>query len=82
MWGLPMFDIKDASAVMMELADCRKIYGDRYIRLSAFDSSHGWESIEDFLHREPAEGGARLRPSAPGNGWAEYPLHDKVLHHE
>ena len=28
MWGLPMFDIKDAAAVMMELGECRKIYGD------------------------------------------------------
>ena len=44
MWGLPMFDLRDAAGVMMELAECRKVYGDRYIRMSAFDSSHGWES--------------------------------------
>jgi len=29
----------------MELKECRKVYGDRYIRMSAFDSSHGWESV-------------------------------------
>lgn len=47
MWGLPMFDTKDAAAVMMELAECRKVYAGRhYIRLSAFDSSHGWESVK------------------------------------
>jgi Ribulose bisphosphate carboxylase small subunit len=44
MWGLPMFDLPDAAGVLMELK-CRKVYGDRYIRLSAFDSSHGWESL-------------------------------------
>src|SRR5256885_14565264 len=44
MWGLPMFDLRDAAGVMMELNECRKVYGDRYIRMSAFDSSHGWES--------------------------------------
>lgn len=43
MWGLPMFDLRDAAGIMHELAECRKIYGDRYIRISAFDSSHGWE---------------------------------------
>ncbi len=38
MWGLPMFDIKDAAAVMLELDACRKVHaGRRYIRLSGFD---------------------------------------------
>jgi ribulose-bisphosphate carboxylase small chain len=59
MWGTPMFDIPDAAGVMMELAECRKVYGGRmYIRLSAFDASHGWESVKlSFLvgrpHSEP-----------------------------
>jgi len=56
MWGFPMFDIKDAAAVMTELAACRKTYGDRYIRISASDSSHGWESIRlSFLVNRPKE---------------------------
>lgn len=47
MWGLPMFDVPDAAGVMHELAECRKAYGGRtYIRMSAFDSSHGWESVK------------------------------------
>ena len=25
MWGLPMFDLRDAAGVMMELAECRKV---------------------------------------------------------
>ena len=45
MWGHPMFDLKDPKGVMMELADCRKVNGDSYIRINAFDSSRGWETV-------------------------------------
>jgi ribulose-bisphosphate carboxylase small chain len=56
MWGLPMFDIKDAAAVMFELTECRKAYGNGYIRVSAFDSKHGWESVKlSFIVNRPAE---------------------------
>lgn len=55
MWGHPMFDIKDSAALMTELAACRKAYGDRYIRVSGFDASHGWESVRiSFLVNRPA----------------------------
>ena len=63
MWGLPMFDIKDAAAVMLKLDACRKAYGDRaYVRLSGFDSSHGWESVKIsfIVHRPKEEPGFRL----------------------
>ena len=64
MWGLPMFDLKDAAGVMMELADCRKVYGDRYIRISAFDASHGWESV-----RSPSSStGRRRSPASASTG--------------
>ena len=58
MWGMPMFELKDAAGVMAELTSCRKAYGDRYIRISAFDSSHGWESVKiSFIVNRPAEEG-------------------------
>jgi ribulose-bisphosphate carboxylase small chain len=62
MWGLPTFDLQDAAGVMRELADCRRVYGDRYIRISGFDASHGWESVRiSFIVNRPAsEGGFRL----------------------
>jgi len=60
MWGLPMFDLRDAAGVMMELNECRKVYGDRYIRMSAFDASHGWEVDSPFVHRQPPEERAGL----------------------
>lgn len=56
MWGHPMFDITDAAGVMMELANCRKVHGHLYIRLSAFDSTKGWESVKlSFIVNRPAE---------------------------
>ena len=55
MWGIPMFDIPDAAGVMMELAACRKAYAGRYIRLSAFDATAGWESLRlSFITDRPA----------------------------
>jgi ribulose-bisphosphate carboxylase small chain len=55
MWGLPVFDARDAAALMMELAACRKVYGNRYIRISAFDASPGWESLRlSFIVNRPA----------------------------
>ncbi|KAA0972266.1 ribulose bisphosphate carboxylase small subunit [Aureimonas fodinaquatilis] len=63
MWGHPMFDIADAAGVMMELTACRKTYGHIYIRVSAFDSTHGWESVKlSFIVNRPAdEPGFRLK---------------------
>ena len=56
MWGIPMFDIADAAGVMTELAACRKVHaGSQYIRLTAFDATHGWESIRlSFITDRPA----------------------------
>jgi ribulose-bisphosphate carboxylase small chain len=55
MWGHPMFDVADAAAVLYELKECRKVYGaNHYIRLSAFDSSPGWESVKlSFIVNRP-----------------------------
>jgi ribulose-bisphosphate carboxylase small chain len=70
MWDLPMFDIKDAAGVMLELDACRKAHADRYyIRLSGFDSSHGWESVRiSFIVNRPAEepGFRLVRQEGPG----------------
>ena len=57
-----MFDVGDAGGVLMELTECRKDYGDRYVRLSAVDSSHGWESVRlsFIVNRTKEERGFRL----------------------
>ncbi|HMM86110.1 MAG: ribulose bisphosphate carboxylase small subunit [Gammaproteobacteria bacterium] len=54
MFGMPMFDLKDAAGVMMELAGCRKTFPNHYIRLMAFDSTRGVESIAmSFIVNRP-----------------------------
>jgi ribulose-bisphosphate carboxylase small chain len=62
MFGNPMFDIHDAAGVMLELANCRNTFPSHYIRLTAFDSSHGTESVVmSFIVNRPAqEPGFRL----------------------
>lgn len=56
MWGHPMFDTPDAAAVLYELGECRKVFGDRYIRIVAFDATAGWESIRlSFIVNRPDE---------------------------
>ncbi len=55
MWGMPMFDLRDAAGVLAELKECRKTFPGHYIRLMAFDSSRGVESIAmSFLVNRPA----------------------------
>jgi ribulose-bisphosphate carboxylase small chain len=56
MWSQPMFDLLDAAGVVHEINDCRKAFGDRYIRINAFDSSHGWETVRlSFIVNRPAK---------------------------
>jgi ribulose-bisphosphate carboxylase small chain len=54
MWGNPMFDLRDAAGVMMELKACRSAHGEHYIRINAFDSTRGWETVRmSFLVNRP-----------------------------
>lgn len=56
MWGHPMFDLKDAKGVMMELEECRKAHPDAYIRLNAFDSTRGFETVTmSFIVNRPKD---------------------------
>ena len=56
MWGQPMFDLKDPAGVLYEIAECRKVFGNCYIRVSAFDSTPGWESLRlSFIVNRPEE---------------------------
>jgi ribulose-bisphosphate carboxylase small chain len=77
MFGIPMFDLKDAAGVMMEVQNCRKSFPHHYIRLMAFDSTRGVESIVmSFLVNRPQEepGFALRRQEAPGRS-IRYTVH-------
>lgn len=69
MWGNPMFDIKDSAGIMLEVAACRKVYGDRYIKVNAFDSTLGFETQRlSFIVNRPKEepGFGLVRQEAQG----------------
>lgn len=69
MWGLPMFDLADAAGVVQEVNACRKAHGEKYIRINAFDNTHGWETVRmSFIVNRPAtEAQLRLtRREGPG----------------
>lgn len=54
MYGMPMFDLQDAAGVLMEVKNCRKAFPSYYIRLMAFDSTRGVESIAmSFIVNRP-----------------------------
>ncbi|ACJ01401.1 MULTISPECIES: ribulose bisphosphate carboxylase small subunit [Rhodospirillales] len=56
MWGTPMFDLRDAKGVVMEIDACRKAHPDMYVKVLAFDSSEGFESVRmSFIVNRPAE---------------------------
>ena len=55
MWGHPMFDLRDPAGVMMELEACKREHGGEYIKVLAFDSKKGWESVRmSFIVNRPA----------------------------
>lgn len=62
MFGPPMFDLRDPAGIMLELANCRSTFPNYYIRMTAFDSSAGTESIvmAFIVNRPDVEPGFRL----------------------
>lgn len=62
MYGLPMFDLRDPVGVMEEVDACREAYPNHYVRVSAFDSTRGWETVRlSFIVNRPEhEPGFRL----------------------
>ncbi len=55
MWGQPMFDLGSPAPIMDELRLCREATTGSYIRLVAFESTRGWESVRlSFIVQRPA----------------------------
>ena len=77
LWGLPLFDIQDGSAVMYEINSCRKAHPNVYIKLNAFDNTRGIEScVLSFIINRPASepGFALLRTEDVGRS-QKYSIH-------
>jgi ribulose-bisphosphate carboxylase small chain len=56
MWGMPMFDLKDAAGAMLEVNECRKVYPNHYIKVNAFDATQGFETMRmSFIVNRPKQ---------------------------
>ena len=53
MWGLPLFDMRDPSAIMFEIRMAKKYRRNYYIKLCCFDNARGVEScvLSFIVHR-------------------------------
>jgi len=76
MWGMPMFDLKDAAGVVAEIRECRKAHPDDYIKLNAFDSTRGFETmrLSFMVHRPKQEASYRLRREESAGRLVRYTL--------
>ena len=81
MWGLPMFDLLDAAGVLHEINACRQAYPDRYIRVCAYDSRRGRQTVAlSFLVNRPAaEPGFRLGRQEGPDRQLRYTIHPYAL---
>ena len=77
MFGMPMFDLTDAAGVMLELASCRQTFPQHYIRLMAFDSTRGIESIamSVMVNRPTTEPGFGLVRQEADGRQIRYTIH-------
>ena len=77
MYGNPMFDLKDASAILTEVNACRKTFPNHYIRVTAFDATQGVESVQlsYIVNRPKTEPGFGLTRQEIGGRQIQYTVH-------
>jgi ribulose-bisphosphate carboxylase small chain len=69
MFGMPMFDLKDAAGILKEVVGCRRTFPEHYVKVNAFDATRGVESLRlSFLVGRPKNepGFALTRQEGPG----------------
>ena len=77
MWGMPMFDLKDPAGVMLEIDACREANSNHYIRVGAFDSNRGTESLRlsFIVNRPPEEAGFYIERTETNGRSIRYTTH-------
>jgi ribulose-bisphosphate carboxylase small chain len=77
MYGNPMFDLKDPAGILMEINNCRKTFPSHYIRVTAFDSTRGWETprMSYIVNRPKVEPGFRLDRTESNGRSQHYSIH-------
>ncbi len=77
MFGNPMFDMKDAAGILLEINACRKTFPNQYVRVTAFDSVQGVESLRMsyLVNRPKNEPGFRLSRQEVAGRQVQYTVH-------
>jgi ribulose-bisphosphate carboxylase small chain len=77
MWGLPMFDLRDPAAILLEVRRCREAYPSRYIRVNAYDRRLGRQTtaLSFIVQRPKHEKGFRLEREEGADRQVRYTLH-------
>ena len=77
MYGNPMFDMKDAAGILLQINACRKTFPNQYVRVTAFDSVQGVESLRmSYIVNRPKNepGFALVRQEVEGRS-VRYTVH-------
>ena len=77
MYGNPMFDLKDPAGICKEINACRKTFPNQYVRVTAFDSAQGVESLRMsyLVNRPKNEPGFRLARQEVAGRQVQYTVH-------
>ena len=81
MWGLPMFDLRDPAAILLEVQRCREAYPTRYVRVNAYDRRLGRQTtaLSFIVQRPKDEKGFRLERQEGRDRQVRYTLHPYAL---
>jgi ribulose-bisphosphate carboxylase small chain len=69
MFGMPLFDLRDAAGILREVNACRETFPNHYVKVNAFDATRGVESLRlSFIVGRPKEepGFGLIRQEGPG----------------
>ncbi len=83
MWGLPLFDVAEPTAVLEEVNACRDAHPEHYVRVIAYDASLGRQTVAlSFLVQRPSnEPGFRLDRTEGSDRRVSYKIHPYATEH-
>lgn len=82
MWGLPMFDLRDAAAILQEINSCRAEHPQKYIKVNAYDRQLGRQTtaLSFIVNRPGKEPGFELERTQASDRRLQYTLHSYAVH--
>lgn len=84
MFGLPLFDITDAAAIMQSIAECRATFPEQYVRVSGYDRSHGRSTtaLQFIVNRPAVEPGFVLDRQETSDRRIQYTIRSRAARSE